>query len=222
MDSISNTELDAIQASNYGHATPITRRLCVELRTARRDLQKMLEETSDFVGHNLPWPHCYETERSTLAVIFFENMPELFEKLDAGHFFVAEHKFIFEELRMMAESGEPLADVAIATRWFTTPECKKRCRAAKVDHDGNLRSLAFLPAMGTGLNTYWSKVHVGRYMKILNEERLRRWLWRVSLDIRKRDLADPRNPVATLDWLHKQFDGAWANVFETHGEEINA
>lgn len=222
MDSISNTELDALQAGSYGRATPIILRLCEDLRRTRGEYEKLLADSSDFAGHHLPWPHCYETERSTLAVIFFENMPELFERLDAGHFFVAEHKFIFEELRMMAESGEPLADNAIAARWFTTPDCKARLKKAKVDFEGDHRALAFMPGMQAGLNTYWSKAHVNRYLKILGHERLRRWLWRVSLDIRKRDMADPRNPVETLDWLHKQFDGAWANVFETHGEELNA
>lgn len=222
MEKISPSELDALQAQTFGHATPIIRRLCIELRSTRGQRDKLLEESTDFVGHNLPWPHCYETERSTLAVIFFENMPELFEKLDAGHFFHPEHKFIFEELRMMAESGEPLADNAIAGRWFTSPGCKARLRQAKVDFEGSLRALAFLPGMQAGLNTYWSKAHVARYLKILNEERLRRFWWRLALNIREWDVADPRNPIELFRKVQKVIDEAWVAVSESHAEELNA
>lgn len=181
------------------------------LRFERTERQPKTETMSDKTPQPIDdrWPHDLQAERSMLALIVQCGV-DLFDKLDAQDFFDPVHRFLFEELRMMTETGEPLSSKVALGRWFTSSRvrarCASKCDVAPVDLPGVIAEV---------FGEFVSGAHEAYLLAVLKRERVRRGKMRIGKEMIADALTERVDVMAGIDRSRDQLDKLWEVAAES-------
>ena len=155
------------------------------------------------------WPHDAMAERSMLALIVQCGV-DLFDKLDAQDFFDPVHRFLFEELRMMTETGEPLSSKVALGRWFTSSRvrarCASKCALPPVDLPGVIADV---------FGEFVSGAHEAYLLAVLKRERVCRGKVRIAKELYRDALTERNDVIAGIDRSRDYLDQLWEVATES-------
>jgi len=153
-----------------------------------------------------------DTEKSLLANIAIGGEAGLIARLDVRCFGGLDNRLVFEELRLMKESGAPLGDPHALARWFSSAACKRRW--AKHERHPGL-------TMAEAGERYVSSAHSPYYLSCVYRDWLRRSQEWVAAEWVRR-LQDGADPLEVWQEINGLLDGLHEKVAERFPKSLEA
>lgn len=144
----------------------------------------------------------FDCERAMLATAWLANDFVMVMRLDEADFVLPFHRWLFKHLRALVEDDEPLDMIALLRR-LRKPGAYDGLTKLEVD--------AAKGAIAETLNAWAPPSHVEFYFRTLREERLKRFIYRVLEEMRKR-LGDGHEAAAVMSYGVANFDRALLKV----------
>lgn len=158
--------------------------------------------------------HDMVCERSLLTIMFQNALTDLCERLDAKDFFDPWHRWLFTELRLSWEAGEPMDCTAAMARWFSSGACRQRCR------DAGLTESPGVIVVETFRMEYANLAHKEYLVRVLRLERVKRETASVLSKAAAWIAKNPTQTIEAITRLHTAVDGLWTLVAELLPEEL--
>jgi len=153
----------------------------------------------------------WKCEAALLASIGVKGNRELLAQLEERDFFHDGPRFVFRELRAMAEAGEPIGDPIAKALWFTSPTVRQR--AADIGEEFPAVVVAKL------FGEFVTHAHDAYYFRRVRRDRIRRALDLLGTKILEKN-AETIDPLATLEWIQAAINDLWGKSATALGEDL--
>lgn len=138
-------------------------------------------------------------ELGVLATAWMTGDVGLIGLLHENDFHDLQHRFMFNEFKLLIESGEPFGDGAAVSRWFGTEAVKQRAwRQLQEQRPKELLWVMLQKFSEAFLGT----AHQDYYRNVIRVDRLRRAIFKVGLKLIEINQAESKEPWKTVEKVH--------------------
>ena len=137
-------------------------------------------------------------ERVVLATVFHTNDQERIANLDEADFVDKLNSLLLRAMKELVAKGAPLEYIPLCDL-LRTPAYEESRELVEIRKAG-----AIADAVTLVLDEFINPANLEYYWRLLRQERLRRWLLRLSGTIHDRAVARDQDPLETTHWIIKQ------------------
>lgn len=164
-------------------------------------------------------PHDKLCELGVLATAWMTGSGELIGRLHENDFYDLQHRFMFNEFKLLIESGEPFGDGAAVSRWFGTEAVKQRAwQQLKEQRPKELLWVMLQKYSEAFLGT----AHQDYYRQVIRVDRLRRAIFKVALKLIETNQANDKEPWKTVEQVHSMANQLSEICYEAFPDKVEA
>jgi replicative DNA helicase len=158
-------------------------------------------------------------ELGVLATAWMTGSVELIGRLHENDFYNPQHKFMFNEFKLLIESGEPFGDGAAVSRWFGTDAVKQR--AWRQLEEARPKELLWV-MLQKYAESFLGTAHLDYYREVVRADRLRRAIFKVALTLIEANQANTKEPWKTVERIHSMASQLSEICYEVFPERMES